>query len=185
MSLRSSCPNAFFSNAVYLPAVLYNPLDGAKNLNNGSGFYYGMALRENPDTYKIDTNMPRHKKTAFLDLLGGRPQPQNTYWITAASDDRILYMEINPSEEMRKRNSIPLFYQENLPGGAVIKRGNDQPKELGKSPVNLALYFDMTKLAEGEHNMSLRLFFENSNDQQKLTTFKNLRDWVVKPRRVN
>ncbi len=176
---------SFFSNAVFLPAVLYNPLDGAKNLNQGSGFYYGMALRENPETYKIETNMPRQKKTGFLDFLGGRPQSQNTYWITAASDDRILYMEINPSEEMRKRNSIPLYYQENTPGSEVLKRGNDQPKELGKSPVNLALYFDMTKFAEGEHNMSLRLFFENTNEQQRLASFKTLRDWIVKPRRVN
>jgi hypothetical protein len=94
-------------------------------------------------------------------------------------------MEINPSEEMRKRNSIPLYYQENTPGSEVLKRGNDQPKELGKSPVNLALYFDITKFAEGEHNMSLRLFFENTNEQQRLASFKTLRDWIVKPRRVN
>jgi hypothetical protein len=40
---------------------------------------------------------------------------------------------------MRKRNSIPLYYQENTPGSEVLKRGNDQPKELGKSPVNFTI----------------------------------------------
>jgi len=176
---------SFFSNAVYLPAILYNPLDGAKNLNPGSGFYYGMALRENPETYKVETNMPRHKKSGILDFLTTRPEPQETYWITAASADRILYMEINPSDEMRKRKSVPLFYQENVPGSAVLTRSNDKPGELGSSPVNLALYFDMTKFSEGEHNMSLKLFFENLNDSQHLTTFRTLKDWTIKSRRVN
>ncbi len=176
---------SFFSNAVYLPAILYNPLDGAKNLNQGSGFYYGMALRENPETYQVETNMPRHKKSGLLDFLTNRPEAQDTYWITAASQDRILYMEINPSDEMRKRKSIPLFYQENVPGSTVLTRSNEKPGELGKSPVNLALYFDMTKFSEGEHNMSLKLFFENLNDPQRLATFKSLKDWSIKPRRVN
>jgi hypothetical protein len=144
-----------------------------------------MALRENPETYKVETNMPRHKKSGLLDFLTSRPEAQDTYWITAASEDRILYMEINPSDEMRKRKSIPLFYQENVPGNVVLTRSNEKPGELGKSPVNLALYFDMTKFSEGEHNMSLKLFFENLNDPQRLATFKSLKDWSIKPRRVN
>lgn len=175
---------SFFSNAVYLPAVLYNPIDGRKSLNAGSGFYYGMAMKDNPKDFRIDTNMPAYRKSGLLDLFGGRPPAESLYWIMASGLDRMLYMEIVPSKEMRAAGGVPMFYREDLSGAQVQNRNKDRPSELGQSPVNLALAFDMTKLAEGEHAMAFRLFFENTNDEARLTAFKNLPNWDITSARI-
>jgi hypothetical protein len=170
---------SFFSNAVYLPAILYNPLNGSKSLNTGSGFYYGMAMKDNPNKFKIETNMPAYKKTGLLDLFTAGPKVEPLYWIMASGEDRMLYMEISPSKEMRAQGGIPMFYREDVEGGTIKGRNLDHPAELGQSPVNLALYFDMTKFTEGEHIMAFRLFFENVNDEKKLGAFKNLGNWDI------
>lgn len=175
---------SFFSNAVYLPAILYNPLNGKKSLNNGSGFYYGMAMRENPADFRIETNMPPYKKSGLLSFLGGKPTVEPLYWIMATGKDRMLYMEISPSKEMRAEGAIPMLYREDKPGPAIKDRNKDAPKELGESNVNMALYFDMTKFSDGEHSMAFRLFFENINDEKRLETFKTLANWQFDVKRI-
>ena len=42
----------------------------------------------------------------------------------------------------------------------------------------------MTKFAEGEHIMAFRLFFENSNEEKRLTAFKQLSLWDVAATRL-
>jgi hypothetical protein len=176
---------SFFSNAVYLPAVMYNPLDGTKNLNRGSGFYYGMALKENPAIFQIDTNMPAYAPSGFFDFKLFQGQIKPKYWITARGLDRMLYMEIVPSPMMLKAGAVPMFYKEDISGDPMAQsRNNADANPLGKSPVNLALYFDMTKFSEGEHIMAFRLFFENVNDQSRLEAFKSLGEWQVNASRV-
>lgn len=175
---------SFFSNAVYLPAVLYNPLDGKKSLNAGSGFYYGMAMKDNPRDLKIETNMPTYKKSGLLDFFGSK-KAEPLYWITASASDRMLYMEISPSDLMRQRGAVPMLYTEPVIGSAVVDRNAIKPAELGQGPVNMALYFDMTKFTEGEHAMAFRLFFENVNDEHRLQAFKTLGDWNVTTTRMN
>lgn len=175
---------SFFSNAVYLPAILYNPLDGKKSLNSGSGFYYGMALKDNPTAYKIESNMPAYKKSGILDMFTGANKAEPLYWITAAGNDRMLYMEISPSKEMRASGAVPMVYREEKPGAAIKDRNREQPSALGASPVNMALYFDMTKFSEGEHIMAFRLFFENVNEEKRLTAFKQLALWDIATTRL-
>ncbi len=175
---------SFFSNAVYLPAILYNPLNGKKSLNRGSGFYYGMALRESPNNYKIETNMPAYKPAGLLSVFDGKPNVEPLYWIMASGNDRMLYMEIVPSKEMRAEGAIPTLYREDKSGPDVVGRNKDVPKELGDSSVNMALHFDMTKFTDGEHTMAFRLFFENINDVNRLETFKNLSKWQFDIARV-
>lgn len=175
---------SFFSNAVYLPAILYNPLDGKKSLNSGSGFYYGMAMKDNPGLFKIDSNMPAFKKAGLLDVFSGGGKAESLYWIMASGADRMLYMEISPSKEMRQAGAIPALYKEDQPGAAVKDRGAETPTPLGSSPVNMALYFDMTKFSEGEHIMAFRLFFENNNEEKRLLAFKNLGNWDVAANRL-
>jgi len=174
---------SFFSNAVYLPTVLYNPLDGKKNLNTGSGFYYGMALIDNPRDIKLESNMPPYKKSGILDFFASQ-KAESLYWISASAPDRMLYMEISPSDLMRKRGAVPMLYSEPVVGSAVVDRNVGQPAELGQGPVNMALYFDMTKFNEGEHAMAFRLFFENVNDERRLQAFKSLGDWVITATRM-
>jgi hypothetical protein len=175
---------SFFTNAVYLPAILYNPLDGRKSLNSGSGFYYGMALKQNPNEFTIDTNMPPYKEKGFLDFFSSSPDALDLYWVAAHGLDRMIYMEISPSKEMRKAGAIPMMYQEFIPGTDIQKRGHDGPNPLGKSPVNMALFFDMTKFSEGDHMMAFRLFFDNVNDPKRLTAFKTLSKWDISANRV-
>ena len=175
---------SFFSNAVYLPAILYNPLDGQKSLNSGSGFYYGMALTDNPRDLKIESNMPIYKKSGILDFFS-KKSTESIYWITASAPDRMLYMEISPSPLMRQRGAVPMLYTEPVLGSAVVDRNALEPGELGQGPVNMALYFDMTKFTEGEHAMAFRLFFENVNDEKRLQAFKTIGDWTIGAARIN
>jgi hypothetical protein len=175
---------SFFSNAVYLPTILYNPLDGKKSLNKGSGFYYGMAMRDNPKNFKIESNIPAYKPAGFLDMFSSGDEPKELYWIMASGNDRMLYMEISPSKEMRAAGAIPMLYKEDIDGPSIANRGSQEPSPLGKSPVNMGLYFDMTNFTEGEHIMAFRLFFENSNDEKRLAAFKNLGNWGIDVKRV-
>lgn len=175
---------SFFSNAVYLPAILYNPIDGEKSLNSGSGFYYGLALKENPKDFQITSNIPTYKKSGIFDFLKANPNSEELYWVAASGLDRMIYMEIKPSKKMREAGAIPMFYKEDTSGSNIKARNADSPAPLGESPVNLALYFDMTKFKEGEHMMSFRLFFENRDDPKTLETFKNLSNWNVDIQRL-
>jgi hypothetical protein len=175
---------SFFSNAVYLPAILYNPLDGKKSLNSGSGFYYGMGLKQNPDEFNIKSNMIPYKEKGFLDFFDSAPKPLDLYWVSAHGLNRMMYMEISPSKEMKAAGAIPMLYKEAVSGLKIRKRGSDTPSKLGKSPVNLGLYFDMTKFSEGDHIMAFKLFFENTDDPKRLESFKTLNRWDISANRI-
>lgn len=177
---------SFFSNAVFLPAVVYNPVDGQKSLNKGSGMYYGMALVDNPNNYQIETNMPLYQaKVNILDLFKGDRQGEPLYWVSAKGKDRMMYLEFTPSADLQKSGVIPSLYQEDKPGSEIMTRSNKDAEELGRSPVNLGIYFDATRFKEGEHRMGFRLFFENNQDQRRLEVFKKLNDWIYEVKRLN
>jgi len=175
---------SFFSNSVILPAVLYNPLDGKRNLNSGSGFYYGFALNGNPKDYNIDTNIPAYAPAGLLDFLKTK-RTEAKYWFTASTADRMMYVEIEPSEDMRKLGAVPQLYLENQPGSVLAQRPSDSAKPLGESPVNMGLYFDMTRFTKGEHSLAFRLFFENRFDAAQLESFRNLSLWNIALTRIN
>ena len=175
---------SFFSNSVVLPAVMYNPLDGPKSLNGGSGFYYGFSLVQNPQDLTIDSNMLPYKESGIFDFFKGGNKVSPLYWISAAAKDRMMYVEINPSPQMQKDGITPFFYLEKKSGAELKSRVTDDPKPLGKSPVNMALYFDLTKFKEGEHFMSFKLFFENAYDTKILDSFKSLALWRVGVQRM-
>ncbi len=171
---------SFFSNSVLLPAVMYNPLDGQRNVNKGSGFYYGFAVRQPFSNYKIETNMePYREATSLLDMFKSDPKPQSLYWLAATGADHMMYVEIAPSDAMLSRGNIPRLYREDVAGTDLLRRSNDKALPLGKSPVNLALYFDLTKFDEGEHKIAFRLFFENRADPKDLEVYRNLNDWQI------
>jgi hypothetical protein len=188
---------SFFSNAVYLPAIMYNPIDGRKSLNAGSGMYYGLALRENPKDYAIESNMDVYRPTSsslldsgkdLLNKFVGKKQSEQAaeglYWISAQGHGRSIYLEITPSEDLRKHGVAPTFYREDQSSQDMKDRSNDAVLPLGKSPVNLGVAFDATKFSEGEHIMGFRLFFENVAAPERLAVFKGLGDWQYSARRV-
>lgn len=168
---------SFFSNSVTLPAVFYNPIDGTKSMNRGSGFYYGFTLERNPKTLNIKSNMPDYKPPSFFDILTPTKEAESLYWLSATTDTNTVYMQIKPSEDLRKAGSIPSLYVDEDPVDKVKARKSNDPKPLGESGVNIALYFDLTKFREGEHNLAIQLFFAGSGEQRKIENFKNLDKW--------
>ncbi len=192
---------SFFSNAVNLPAILYNPIDGRKSLNSGSGFYYGLALRENPKEYNIETNMGAFSPSGSTasgklleggkDLLGklmGKQQQagdsKGLYWVSMQGKERSIFFEITPSPELQKTGMAPELYREEISGDELKSRNNDKVAQMGSSPVNLGIWFDATKIGDGEQIMGFRLFFENVMAPERLAVFKTLSQWKYEVRRI-
>lgn len=192
---------SFFSNAVNLPAIVYSPIDGRKSLNPGSGMYYGLALRDNPKDYVIETNMagytPESDSTGKKILESGKSllnkimgdQPANArssenYWVSMQGTDRSIFFEITPSPELRTAGLSPQLYREEKAAAELKGRDNDVVLPLGKSPVNVGIWFDATKIGDGEHMMGFRIFFENVTAPERLAVFKSLNEWKYEVRRL-
>jgi hypothetical protein len=178
---------SLFSNSVVLPAIMYNPLNGDQSLNPGSGFYYGFAIKENPNKFTIESNIPKYTppKNGILEFFSSEPELHDLYWLSVKGQDRMMYFEVIPSKEMLERRNVPTLYLDEKSAAELKKeRKNDKAQPLGKSPVNLGLHFDLTKFKEGEHRISFRLFFDNHYDESELQTFKNLSQWSILLRRI-
>lgn len=174
---------SFFSNSVILPALIDNPLDGQKILNEGSQFYYGFSFIDNPWTLKIDTNMPEYKKKTLLDFLKGKKKVKKHYWFTATSEDYMIYVELDPSVQMQQHGNVPMFYKENTPS-KLLKNRATSASPLGTSPVNLAISLDLTAFTEGLHNVAIKLFVENKKDEALLEQYKSVDDWQAYAKRL-
>jgi hypothetical protein len=175
---------SFFPNAVFLPAVMYNPLDGDKSLNTDSGFYYGFAAVDDPSKVNVQSNMPAYRKARMIDLFRGKQKVEDLYWVTAEAPHYILYMEIEPSKQMREVRNVPMFYKEDKPAFSLRKRTANSAKPLGESPVNMAIYFDLSRFQPGEHTVAFRLYFENTYSKETLDDFKSLAQWKLKLMRL-
>ncbi len=173
---------SLFSNSVVLPAIMYNPLESEKNLNDGSGFYYGFATTDRPGEYNVETNIPDYNKyigdKGLFNLFSKKPDIDNRYWLSMTGKDRMMFFEVIPSKEMLKVGNIPYLYRENLSAAELsASRKNNKARPLGKSPVNLGVYFDLTKFNKGEHRISFRLFFDNIYNAEELKSYKDLDKW--------
>jgi hypothetical protein len=175
---------SFFANSVILPAIMYNPLNGAKSLNKGSGFYYGFSLKENPASLKMASTLPEYTTKRSLSPFANRPAVKETYSVTASSQDWFMQMEIQPSKKMIAKGFGPSLYVENLSSQDLLSRPLDKALPLGKSPVNLAVNFDLSEFDEGEHRVGFKLFFENIVTPEILDSFSNLRKWVYSAKRI-
>lgn len=192
---------SFFSNAMNLPAMLSSPLDGRSSLNPGSGMYYGLALRDNPKDYQIETNMEPYESSgdstgskileSGKDLLGkimGKAtkteETKGLYWVSMQGRDRSIFVEITPSPDLRKIGLAPTIYRDDKASSELKSRDNDKVLPLGKSPVNLGIWFDATKIPSGEHMMGFRMFFENVMAPERLAVFKGLNEWKYEVRRI-
>ena len=174
---------SFFSNSVVLPAVMYNPLEGNKSLNTGSGFYYGFAVTDNPEKINLDTNMPYFDKVEIEDFHEGKKRVLKKYNVTSRTDDYIMYLEVTPSKQMRNVGNAPLLYREDKRGDDLQNRGKGA-KPLGKAPVNLAMFFDLTGFTEGLHEVGFRIFFDNIAGEKQLKEFKELGRWYYYARKI-
>ncbi|MBP9708732.1 MAG: hypothetical protein KBD78_13925 [Oligoflexales bacterium] len=175
---------SFFENAVFLPAVLYNPVDGTKRLNKGSGFYYGFNFKNKPSHMGITSNMPKYDPGIFSGILS-RLQKSPTYWLTGMNKTEMIYMEVKPSEKLLASGSIPYYFEQEITGTEAQEQYKKSKKrDLGSGPINMAMYFDLTKFTEGDHMMAFQLFFENQSNSEMLEQFKKLDLWASKVNRV-
>ena len=178
---------SFFSNTVILPAVMYNPVDGTKRLNAGSGFYYGFAIHDNPKNLNLKTNMPQYKVKGLIDRFmdfatSTRILPK--YWTSLHDQEKMMFFEVKQSQELQKRKNFPQLFVDQKSSSQLNLKQVDDTLALGKAPVNLGIFFDMTKFPEGEHKMSFKLFFENEYKEQRLNAYKRLDQWNTKFRRT-
>ena len=176
---------SLFSNSVILPAVISNPIDGTKILNSGSSFYYGFALHENPEKYQFSTNMlnVEQRSTSMFSFLERKSEEQN-YWVSLVGEDRMMLVRLDLSKSMLDEGNIPRYYIDKRSAQSLSTRDNSEISPLGKSPVNLALSFDLTKFKKGEQEMYFQMFFENKKDKGLIEKFKYLNSWTYKARRI-
>jgi hypothetical protein len=168
---------SFFSNSVILPAIMYNPLDGGKSLNKGSGFYYGFGTTFNTKDTAIETNLSQFEKSSILSFFKRKSKVLPKYNLNVNHSDFLMTMEITPSWKMKNTGNTPYIYNE--PGDSQIINARDwnTPLPLGKAPVNLGVYFDLSNFATGEHRMGFRLYFENKTNKEIYKKYANLDHW--------
>ena len=85
---------------------------------------------------------------------------------------------------MLDEGNIPRYYIDKRSAQSLSTRDNSEISPLGKSPVNLALSFDLTKFKKGEQEMYFQMFFENKKDKGLIEKFKYLNSWTYKARRI-
>ncbi len=172
---------SFFANSVVLPAVMFNPIDGTQRLKKGSQFYYGFALRENPANYKVDTNMPYVDAASSMSgSFGISGRAKRNYYASITGKNQMFHLDIGQSSALQRLGNIPRIYKEDQAGPVLLKeRNNNRKSPLGKSPVNLGIYFDLTKFPKGEHKISFQMFFENRFSKRDLLGFQNLSKWRI------
>ena len=176
---------SFFANSVLLPAVVDNPLDGAKSLNKGSLFYYGFSLADNPKDVLVSTNMPAYKTSGFFDFFRqktGQNNKQN-YWVSLTHPNYLIYLELAPSEPMRQGGNIPSLYTEPV-SGAAIRTRSIEANPLGTAPVNVAMALDLSAFKEGVHQVGIKIFVENKSDPKILDNLRNLDAWRAEATRL-
>lgn len=181
---------SFFSNSVILPAIIYNPLDGIKSLNKGSGFYYGFAMTDSPKKFQFETNMRPYQdivdaEANLFSFLKKDAAVESSYWASLIGEDRMMYIMLKPSTTMLEDKNVPYYYVSEKNGAELKGRDNNLLKPLLDAPVNFGLYFDLTKFREGEHFMSFQLFFENKKDYKILDVFKSLDRWRARVSKVS
>ena len=176
---------SLFSNSVVLPAVISNPVDGTRILNDSSNFYYGFAFNKNPNEFKFETNMQDISNLSnSIFSIFSQSKKQRKYWASLVGEDRMMFLNLSLSKSMLDEDNIPMYYMRDKSSKELSAIDNNQINPLGKSPVNLALSFDLTKFRKGEHYLSFQMFFENRKELNLIEEFRNLHTWKYQSRRI-
>lgn len=164
----------FFKNAIFLPAIMENPIDAKSLLNKDSDFYYGFAMIDNPKNFAIESNMSAYPET-------NASKAEDRYWFSSVSkgskqDDYQIYLEFEPSTQMVKDNIKPRYFVDNQPAKKILKR-TEKPRPPGKSRANEGIIFPVEELQEGEHEVKVALFVDNTSKADTLASIRSYRDW--------
>ena len=166
---------SFFSNMVTLPTIMHNPLEGRKNLNQGSGFYYGFGMPYDLALLGVETNMQSYKKSR--SLFKSRPPVASLYHLSLGDQEFLMQVSIKPSKQMRKKGQSLLHYLETGNPLPIMQRDWERPLPLGEAPVNLGVYLELSDFSEGEHVIDFNLIFENDTSEAIKSSLKNLPNW--------
>lgn len=176
---------SFFANMVTLPTIMHNPLEGRKNLNKGSGFYYGFGLPYDMSILGLETNMPAYKKTGTRSFLPGSSRAvASLYQISLGDENFLMNINIKPSEQMKKNGQGLNYYMERGDPKAILARDWKKPKPLGEAPVNLGVYLELSNFSEGQHVIDFNLLFDNDTSEAAKTSLKGLPNWVYTSKRI-
>lgn len=144
---------SFFADSLHLPALIHAPFDNRKVLNRGSEMYYGFALVENPQTLRIETNMPRYRTE--------QSKQHNAllrYWLSMRAPEYAVLVNMHSNASLRASSFAPALFTANRPAARLVRRQADLPH---KERVNVAVYFDLTRFPKGEQRLGLQSVFVN------------------------
>lgn len=144
---------SFFADSLHLPALIHAPFDNRKVLNRGSEMYYGFALVENPQTLRIETNMPRYRTD--------QSKQHNAllrYWLSMRAPEYAVLVNMHSNASLRASSFAPALFTANRPAARLVRRQADLPH---KERVNVAVYFDLTRFPKGEQRLGLQSVFVN------------------------
>ena len=96
----------------------------------------------------------------------------------------MMFFEVKQSKKLQQMKNFPQLFVNNKSSVQLKLSDVDKTLELGKAPVNLGIFFDMTKFTEGEHKMAFKLYFENHFSEEKLKAFKRLDKWNMKLQKI-
>ena len=169
---------SFFSNMVTLPTIMHNPLEGRKNLNRGSGFYYGFAMPYDLALLDVQTNMRPYKTSR--SLLRPSPPVASLYHLSLGDGEFLMQLSIKPSKQMKKSGPALQYYLEKGDPQAILKRDPLRPLPLGEAPVNLGAYLELSNFSEGEHIIDFNLIFENNVSEAMKSSLRSLSHWIYR-----
>lgn len=169
---------SFFDNSIMLPTILHNPLDGHRSLNKGSGFYYGLGMLYDMASLNPKTNMEPYRLKP--KLLTSPPKVQQLYQLNIHQDAFLLNLMIEPSIKMIQRGNHLQHYLEPGSPQSILSRRWDKPLPLGKSPVNLGVYFDLHNFSSGVHRLGFQLFVDNDASPQNRRLMQNIHHWYYR-----
>ena len=175
---------SFFENSIALPTIMHNPLEGRRTLNKGSGFYYGFAMPYDVKLLNRKSNMqPYSSKTKIFQK---NPAVHSLYQLHVDNASFHLNTTIEPSHKMIQRGNVLEHYLEGGNPTEIMKRPWNKPLPLGKAPVNLGVYFDLSNFAQGVHQIGFQLFVGNDSSPEAQRSLRSIRDWsyIVIPSHV-
>ncbi|MCY4444433.1 MAG: hypothetical protein OXC44_06510 [Proteobacteria bacterium] len=165
---------SFFANTVTLPTIMHNPLEGKRNLNPGSSFYYGFAMPFDMRKAQIRTNMPKYTKRRIFRLP---KKVEPIYELLVSHNNFLMFVMIKPSIDMIKKNNEIEYYVESGDPMSIMQRNWDKPLPLGEAPVNLGVNLELSDFAAAGHDIDFQLLFENNASPQMQEALLSLHKW--------
>ena len=155
-------------------------MDSKKSLNPESFFYYGFAMKKNPKSLDVQSNMPSFQEKPNLLERWRRRKKENAYWFSAQDKNYSLYTLFKPSEQMLKDGAWPMLHC--VSHGSASLRKKPQKGILGPLGSNLGIALRLRGIAKGVHRVSFQFLLGDRKKKDILEEFKTLDQWKMRLR---